>query len=65
MYKRLAFIDAIKDNLRVMDATAISLCMEEKLPIQVFNIIKEGNIKEVLSGAKVGTLVDHIESELA
>ncbi len=65
MYKQLAFIDAIKDNLRVMDATAISLCMEEKLPIKVFNIIKDGNISKILSGADVGTLVDHLESEFA
>lgn len=65
MYKQLAFIDAIKDNLRVMDATAISLCMEEKLPIKVFNIIKDGNISKILSGADVGTLVDHLESEYA
>ncbi len=65
LYKKLAFIDAIKDNLRVMDATAISLCMEEKLPIKVFNILRDGNINKILSGADVGTLVDHFESEFA
>lgn len=64
-YETLGFIDALKDNLRVMDATAISLCMEEKLPIKVFNINVSGNIKKIISGEKVGTLVTHGETTYA
>lgn len=64
-FETLAFIDALKDNLRVMDATAISLCMEERLPIKVFNINVNGNIKKIISGEKLGTLVTHGETAFA
>lgn len=57
MYKSLTYIDALKDNLRVMDATAISLCMEEKIPIRVFNINVPGNIERVVAGEDIGTSV--------
>jgi len=57
LYNELSFMDALSQQLRVMDATAVSLCMEEKIPIKVFNIISEGNIEKVVSGANVGTLV--------
>jgi len=56
-YKNIRYIDALKKGLKVMDATAISLCMDNKLPIIVFNINKKGNIKRVVLGEKVGTLV--------
>ncbi len=55
-YTKLKFIDVLKRNLRVMDSTAISMCMEHNLPIIVFNLQK-GNIKRVVSGEKLGTLV--------
>lgn len=57
MYDRLAFIEALKRDLKVMDATAISLCREENIPIRVFNITVEGNIHRVTQGVPVGTLV--------
>lgn len=57
MFKALTYMDALKLNLRVMDATAISLCMEEKIPICVFNINVPGSIERVVRGEDVGTWV--------
>ena len=57
MYETIAFIDALKMHLKVMDATAISLCMEENIPIRVFNINVPGNITRVVAGENVGTSV--------
>ena len=54
---RLKYIDVLKKGLKVMDATAVSLCMDNKLPIIVFNLNKEGNIKRVILGEKIGTIV--------
>ena len=56
-FDRLSYIDVLKENLRVMDATAISLCMDNQLPIIVFNIRKEGNIVRVVMGEKLGTII--------
>ncbi len=56
-YTKIKFIDALKKNLKVMDATAISMCMEHKLPIVVFNLLKKGNIKKVVLGEQIGTIV--------
>jgi uridylate kinase len=50
-------MEAIQRRLGVMDATALTLCMENKLPIYVFNVDDERNIGRILSGEKVGTLV--------
>ncbi len=57
-YTRLKYIDVLKKRLKVMDATAVSLCMDNKLPIVVFNMNKAGNIKKVILGEKIGTVVD-------
>jgi len=57
-FSRLKYIDVLKKGLKVMDATAISLCMDNKLPIVVFNLSKTGNIKRVILGEKIGTAVD-------
>lgn len=57
-FLRLKYIDVLKRRLKVMDATAISLCMDNKLPIVVFNLNKEGNIKRVILGEKIGTVVE-------
>ncbi len=57
-FARLKYIDVLKKGLKVMDATAISLCMDNKLPIVVFNLNKKGNIKRAISGEKIGTVVD-------
>jgi len=53
----LKYIDVLKKGLKVMDATAVSLCMDNKLPIVVFNLNKEGNIRRVILGEKIGTVV--------
>ncbi|MDD5495693.1 MAG: UMP kinase [Candidatus Omnitrophica bacterium] len=56
-YDKLEYIDVLKKGLKVMDATATSLCMDNNLPIIVFNLKKEGNIKRVILGEKIGTIV--------
>ena len=56
-FKKLKFIDVLKKNLKVMDATAISMCMDHSLPIVVFNLLQKGNIKKVVLGDKIGTTV--------
>ena len=57
MFKELTYIDVLQRNLKVMDATAISLCMDNDLPIIVFNLTKRGNIRKVILGEKIGTVV--------
>jgi uridylate kinase len=54
---RLTYLEALQRRLQVMDATAISLCMENKLPIVVFDLKKSGNIRSILEGKCVGTFV--------
>ena len=56
-FMKLKYIDVLKKRLKVMDATAVSLCMDNNLPIVVFNLIKAGNIKRVIQGEKIGTSV--------
>lgn len=56
-FSELKFIDVLKKNLRVMDATAISMCMDNSLPIIVFNLLQKGNIKKAVYGEKIGTIV--------
>ena len=56
-FKRLDYLEVLKRGLKVMDATAISLCMDNKLPILVFNIAAPGNIKKIVCGEEIGTLV--------
>lgn len=56
-YSRITFMDVLKKGLRIMDSTAISLCMDNRLPIIVFSLMGDGNIKKILEGKKVGTLV--------
>lgn len=56
-FKNLQYIDVLKKRLKVMDATAVTLCMDNKLPIVVFNINKKGNIKRIVLGEKIGTVV--------
>ncbi|MBU1002046.1 MAG: UMP kinase [Proteobacteria bacterium] len=57
LYKRLTYIDVLNKRLGVMDSTAISLAMDNDLPICVFNLFTPGNIKRVVSGEDVGTIV--------
>ena len=56
-FDELTYIDVLRRGLQVMDSTAISLCMDNELPIIVFNIQVEGNIQRALTGAHVGTIV--------
>jgi uridylate kinase len=56
-YDQISYLQVLQERLQVMDATAISLCMDNKLPILVFNLKTPGNIKRVVMGAAVGTLV--------
>lgn len=57
LFQELTYMDVLRQGLQVMDSTAISLCMDNKLPIITFNLNKRGNIARVVSGEKVGTLV--------
>jgi uridylate kinase len=56
-YDELTYLDVLKKQIKVMDATAISLCMDHQIPIIVFNLKKKGNIKRVILGERVGTKV--------
>ena len=57
MFNEVSYLQVLKDSLQVMDATAISLCMEEKTPIRVFNIKEAGNIPRAILKGNIGTLV--------
>ena len=56
-YEKVTFLDVLNKGLKVMDSTSISLCMDHKLPILVFNLSQEGNIKRAVMGEEIGTLV--------
>jgi len=56
-YDTLRYIDVLKRGLKAMDATATSLCMDNELPIIVFSMKKAGNIKRVIMGEKIGTII--------
>lgn len=56
-YREISYMDVIRQNLKVMDTTAITLCMDNKLPIVVFDIKKPNAVKKLVQGQKVGTLV--------
>jgi len=57
MYEKISYTDVLTKNLKVMDASAISLCRDNGLPLCVFNLQKAGNIKRVICGEPVGTMV--------
>jgi uridylate kinase len=56
-YERISYLQVLEQGLKVMDATAISLCMDNKLPIVVFNLRTMGNLRKVIMGEAVGTTV--------
>jgi uridylate kinase len=56
-FKQLSYIDVLKKNLKVMDSTAISLCMDNELPIIVFDSTQRGNVRRVVLGEEIGTVV--------
>ena len=57
LYEGISYDDALRKNLRVMDATAFALCRENRIPIRVFNMTVPGNFRKAVLGEKVGTLV--------
>ena len=58
-FTRVSFFDVLRKGLKVMDATAVSLCMDGRVPIIVFNLRYPGNIRRAVCGEAVGTLVDN------
>ena len=56
-YPELSFDDAISQNLKVMDATALTLARDHKLPIKVFNVNTKDALKDIICGEKIGTLI--------
>ncbi len=56
-FARISFTDVLTQNLKVMDATAISLCRDNNLSVLVFNLLRKGNIKRAISGERIGTIV--------
>jgi uridylate kinase len=57
MFESLSYLEVVNRGLRVMDTTAVTLCMDNNLPIVVFNLTKPGNLKRVLLGESIGTKV--------
>ena len=57
LFERLTYLEVLEKGLKVMDATAISLCMDHSLPIIIFNIKREGNIREAVLGRKIGSVI--------
>jgi len=62
-YKSISYIDFLKEGIKVMDSTAVSLCMDNHLPIIVFNLYKEGDLRRIVWGEGVGTKVHHAGKE--
>lgn len=56
-YDELTYMDVIKGDLRIMDGTAITMCMENRLPVVVFNLLEEGNLERVVRGERLGTRI--------
>ncbi|KOP29628.1 UMP kinase [Exiguobacterium acetylicum] len=56
-FETLSYLDVLKDGLQVMDSTATSLCMDNDIPLIVFSLMEEGNIKRVVIGDEIGTIV--------
>ena len=57
LYKEISYSEIIAKNLAVMDATAVVMCQENKMPLKVFNILKNGNLKNVILDDKIGTKI--------
>lgn len=56
-FDEIKYMEVVQKQLKVMDATAVTLCMENNIPIVVFNLLKSGSLKRVVTGEKIGTLV--------
>ena len=59
MYHEISYIDVLNNKLHVMDSTATSLCMDENIPIHVFNVNKNGTLKKIILGEDIGTIVQN------
>ena len=57
LFTEITYLDALQKGLKVMDSTALSLCMENDLPIIVFNLFTRGNIRKAITGERIGTIV--------
>ena len=57
MFKKLTYLEVLEKDLRVMDLTAITLCQENDLPIKVFNMNVKGNLRKLVTGENIGTLI--------
>ena len=57
MASAVEYATVLADQLKVADATAISLCMDNQMPIVVFNLLQDGNIARAVAGEKIGTLI--------
>jgi uridylate kinase len=57
-FDTVTYLDVLNKNLKVMDSTAISMCMDNKIPIIVFDLYGKGNLKKIVSGEKIGTIVE-------
>ncbi len=64
-FRQLSYLDVLKRELKVMDSTAISLCMDNDLPLLVFDMTTEGNIKKAVLGEDIGTVVGNVETIIA
>ena len=60
-YKKVSFMESIKKRLTVMDSTALTLCMDNHMPIMVFDIFTSGNLKKLVTGEDIGTLISNQE----
>ena len=56
-FNQLSYLEVLKKGLKFMDSTSVSLCMDNKLPMIIFNVREKSSIKRVLMGEKIGTLV--------
>jgi uridylate kinase len=56
-FDQISYIDVISKGLKVMDSTAITFCMDNKIPIVVFNLLEKGNVRKILEGQQIGTFV--------
>ncbi len=58
-YSHITYLEALRKRLKVMDSTAFSLCMDNQIPVVVFDVFKDGNLKRAVLGEKIGTTVSH------
>jgi len=65
MFENISYLDILKNNLRVMDLTAVSLCQENNLPMMVFNMDVPDNLLKLVSGENIGTIINNEETSLS